>query len=387
MKLDIGAGRHRIEGFAPVDRKLGTEAYPLPYSSGSIDEIRASHVLEHFGWRDVHAVLGEWYRVLRPGGLLRIAVPDLDRIVRSTDPQRWAWLMGSQHDKDDFHRSAWNDEALRAAMLAAGFVDILNWQSEIKDCAAMSVSLNLAGVKPNGQGASRDQVRVKVAAVVSIPRLGYNQHWGSILSALVPLGIKIEPRMGAYWEQTISRGMQQAVDTGIDWILTLDGDSVFTERHVRTLLGHFAAFEDVDALCAIQIKRGTDEVLAANRARLPANDSGLLRCEKAHFGLTLFRAARLAELPKPWLRSVPDQAGNWGPDRVDADMRFWQLWREAGYTLYADPDVRIGHLEEVVSLVDADGQHRRMDFTEWREMERKLENQGHQNTKEGPGSR
>ncbi len=55
---------------------------PLPLDEGSCDVVYASHVLEHFSRGEARAFLKECHLVLRPGGLLRIAVPDLETIAR-----------------------------------------------------------------------------------------------------------------------------------------------------------------------------------------------------------------------------------------------------------------------------------------------------------------
>ena len=78
IKLNLGAGDIPIDGYISIDRKTGQEAYPLAYEDGSVDEIRASHILEHFGLREISAVLKNWWDKLKPGGLLKIAVPDFD---------------------------------------------------------------------------------------------------------------------------------------------------------------------------------------------------------------------------------------------------------------------------------------------------------------------
>jgi len=49
--------------------------------SNRFNEVRASHVLEHFFLKEMDIVLQEWIRVLTPGGILRIIVPDLKIIV------------------------------------------------------------------------------------------------------------------------------------------------------------------------------------------------------------------------------------------------------------------------------------------------------------------
>ena len=81
MKLNLGGGLQKIPGFTTLDRQTGQEVFPLPaYPDASVDEVRASHILEHFGHREAVDVLKEWVRVLRPGDVLRIAVPDFDWI-------------------------------------------------------------------------------------------------------------------------------------------------------------------------------------------------------------------------------------------------------------------------------------------------------------------
>lgn len=54
---------------------------PLPFSENSIACIYASHLLEHLYLEDAKRLLKECYRVLQPGGILRVVVPDLQAIV------------------------------------------------------------------------------------------------------------------------------------------------------------------------------------------------------------------------------------------------------------------------------------------------------------------
>jgi len=49
--------------------------------SNKFDEVRASHVLEHFFLKEMDQILQEWIRVLSPNGILRIIVPDLEVIA------------------------------------------------------------------------------------------------------------------------------------------------------------------------------------------------------------------------------------------------------------------------------------------------------------------
>jgi predicted SAM-dependent methyltransferase len=96
LRLNLGAGDDRREGYLNVDLRVETadlvaDVRELPFAAGAADELLAQDVLEHF-WRDsVPALLGEWQRVLRAGGLLRVRVPNL--------PVLAALLDTDQHDQ------------------------------------------------------------------------------------------------------------------------------------------------------------------------------------------------------------------------------------------------------------------------------------------------
>jgi SAM-dependent methyltransferase len=65
----------------------------IPFPESSLDVVYHSHFLEHLTQKNAIAFLGECRRVLKPGGVLRIAVPDLAIQIRSycetkNDPQQ-----------------------------------------------------------------------------------------------------------------------------------------------------------------------------------------------------------------------------------------------------------------------------------------------------------
>jgi len=55
---------------------------PFPFGDATFDVVYHSHVLEHFTPEVAQRFMNECSRVLRPGGIVRIAVPDLEQIVR-----------------------------------------------------------------------------------------------------------------------------------------------------------------------------------------------------------------------------------------------------------------------------------------------------------------
>lgn len=73
------------------------------------DHVFASNVLEHFSWTETTKVLYSWYRVLRPGGLLEIIVPDTIGIISDYLGGIDAWqhtcerLAGTQNYEGNTH--------------------------------------------------------------------------------------------------------------------------------------------------------------------------------------------------------------------------------------------------------------------------------------------
>jgi SAM-dependent methyltransferase len=105
-------------------------AQPLPYPDAAFEAVFGSHVLEHLTPAEAESLLGELHRVLRPGGIVRIAVPDLDRVIAEYDPGHPdEFLFGMWQGRDrstSRHRHWWlyNERSLRDLLTRTGFADI-----------------------------------------------------------------------------------------------------------------------------------------------------------------------------------------------------------------------------------------------------------------------
>jgi predicted SAM-dependent methyltransferase len=120
VKINIGCGLSGIPGWHNIDnsptiplsripfarRFLKLPDWPrdvrrydvrkgLPYSDASVQYIYSSHTFEHFTWDESLVIARECFRVLVPGGILRIVVPDLAICVREYTSDRDA--LASHH--------------------------------------------------------------------------------------------------------------------------------------------------------------------------------------------------------------------------------------------------------------------------------------------------
>jgi SAM-dependent methyltransferase len=126
---------------------------PLPHATGSVDAIYTSHMLEHLFREDAETFLRECHRVLRPGGVLRLAVPDLALDVKQYLEHGDAdqFLAGLEFDLakprglgERLRRALVGGRGHSLATLAAecGFIDIeaiLPGTTRIKDCGKLDL--------------------------------------------------------------------------------------------------------------------------------------------------------------------------------------------------------------------------------------------------------
>ena len=173
--IHLGCGRINAPGFINVDA-IG---YPHVHYIQEVDDlsrfpnkyadlIYASHVLEHISHKHLSKVLSEWRRVLKGGGILRISVPDFDKLIEvysSEDEDILAImmpLMGGQDYSHNFHKTVFNRKYLTELFLSVGFRVVREWDPGKVELHAFEdwatrpieirgkkypISLNLEGVK------------------------------------------------------------------------------------------------------------------------------------------------------------------------------------------------------------------------------------------------
>lgn len=179
MKLHLGCGKRNfgsdwihIDGgnFAHLDYYDITDL--SQFDDETVNLIYASHVFEYFDREEIVHILHEWKRVLKPDGILRLAVPNFkvfcelytknvygcDRFLGS--------LYGKMYmgDKTIYHKTVYDDVALSKVLIDAGFkyTRLWDWRttdhSHIDDCSqaylphmdkenGVHMSLNMEAIK------------------------------------------------------------------------------------------------------------------------------------------------------------------------------------------------------------------------------------------------
>jgi hypothetical protein len=200
------------------------------------------------------------------------------------------------------------------------------------------------------------EAEVKVAAVMSTPRLGFTDNFFCVSSALAPHGISPIKVTGAFWGQCLQRAMEQVIDEN-DVILTIDYDTVFNAKTVEALLA-LLLHSGYDAIAPLQTKREANAVMFAlagtDVEEKTTVDGDFFKkvvqpVETAHFGLTFLRTAGLKKMKKPWFIAKANAAGEWTGGHVDEDIAFWKSWAACGNTLGLATHVSVGHAELMIT--------------------------------------
>jgi hypothetical protein len=156
-RIEIGSGTRPQPGYIHVDVDPGAwhleavaPAWRLPFPDAWAEEIVAVHCLEHVHPRLLLTTLGEWRRVLAPGGTLTIHVPDgpalMARFADSPRETKWA-LMGAilgmncgpdVRAADELiwpaeHQVIFDSDLLRSLLEDSGYADVADVTPSVAD--------------------------------------------------------------------------------------------------------------------------------------------------------------------------------------------------------------------------------------------------------------
>lgn len=152
-KLQIGAGPNTLEGWLNTDELLTSRGVvyldatkPMCFENCTFDYIFSEHQIEHLTYEEGLSMLRECYRVLKPGGKIRLATPDLEKLIGLHTPdkselqQRYIkWIIDSRLPqvgvyresfvinnafRDWGHKFIYDRATLQSAIEEVGFVDI-----------------------------------------------------------------------------------------------------------------------------------------------------------------------------------------------------------------------------------------------------------------------
>lgn len=181
-KIHLGCGKRYIPGFvhvdladfAHIDYQHRIDRLPM-FEDNSASLIYSCHSFEYFDRQQAKEVLAEWRRVLEPEGVLRLAVPDFEALIKVYEKfgdlnrvlgplyGRWA-VPSSNSDSLIYHRTVYDFNSLQDLLIQNGFSEVrrYDWRNTVhKDYDDYSqsyvphmdkdrgilISLNVEGVK------------------------------------------------------------------------------------------------------------------------------------------------------------------------------------------------------------------------------------------------
>jgi predicted SAM-dependent methyltransferase len=167
--LNAGCGRHFRTDWVNLDFQATPHVQAcdlrqqLPFPENTFDAVYSSHVLEHFDTHQARYFIGELKRVLKTGGIIRLATPDLERMVREylqnlkawdkersqSNRRRYEWILMEMFDQMTRVRSG----GLMLEKIHAGDVEpsyvVTRTGDELKTLLFPLPATNLPPIKPH----------------------------------------------------------------------------------------------------------------------------------------------------------------------------------------------------------------------------------------------
>ncbi|MDQ4068249.1 MAG: methyltransferase domain-containing protein [Actinomycetota bacterium] len=158
FRIEVGGHRFTRPGWISTDKGWRTALFMdatsrWPFPSGSADLIYSDNVIEHIRMEGNRRLFREARRVLRSGGRIRLATPDVRRIAElyTGDPTEADWHIAQSQSKGyEAHHHVdllrivfqeaghhvgylWDFESLSLELREAGFADVARYESGLSD--------------------------------------------------------------------------------------------------------------------------------------------------------------------------------------------------------------------------------------------------------------
>lgn len=142
MKVHIGCGKrsfgddwYHIDGTSYPHVK-SNDIKNIPFKENTVDLIYASHVFEYFDREEASTVLQIWKKCLKPGGIIRLAVPNFEKYVKLyveeklclddfLGPLYGKWQMNEK--TTIYHKTTYDFNSLHKLLDKNGFKNIKLW--------------------------------------------------------------------------------------------------------------------------------------------------------------------------------------------------------------------------------------------------------------------
>lgn len=160
--VHIGCGEKNSPEFINVDARPFAHVHIVTdditslsdFSNGTVDLVYMCHILEHIKRNDLKDVLSEMKRLLKDGGVLRLSVPDFDKLIDVYNDSGKdintisRQLMGGQDSEYNIHYSVFNYQRLSDLLKEVGFQNVVSWNPEncqhhdFQDRASRKMNIN-----------------------------------------------------------------------------------------------------------------------------------------------------------------------------------------------------------------------------------------------------
>lgn len=154
MKIHVGCGQRNfgstwlhVDG-GDFDHVTGHDVFLKPLPDNCADVIYSSHMIEYFDRVEVIELLQCWRRVIKPGGVLRLAVPDFYKMVQlyavnNNIEMFLGPLYGRMKMNDEYiyHKTAYDKTSLTRLLEENGFKNVVKWNwrkvehGHVDDCS------------------------------------------------------------------------------------------------------------------------------------------------------------------------------------------------------------------------------------------------------------